>query len=481
MSAPMSLRKRLVLTVLGLLMVGLVVALGATFGALQDWRGDENDDVLTAAGQRLGAELRANPDLELSGTGPVTEVWRHLAADGDLPSYFEVRDTDGRLRQRTGTGPALADPLPADQLPGSDGARFVDTEDGWLVRTSRVGDQVVVVAMRTARTDELLARTRNVAFGSGAAALLAVALLAWHAVRRGMRPLDRITATAREIGAGDLDRRVPHSPPSTEVGQLATALNGMLAQLEAAFAERTASQERLRRFVADASHELRTPIATIRGHAELFRRGAATRPADLAKVLHRVEVEAERMGALVDELLLLARLDAGRPLAREPVDLVALATAAVVDALVVQPAREITVTAPDPVTVPGDATRLRQVLANLLSNVLRHTPPTAGATVLVTSTPDAALIEVTDTGPGLSEEDQSRVFERFYRADPSRSRDSGGTGLGLSIVAAIVEAHGGMAGVRATPGTGTTFQLSLPAHAPTPNSPVRSDELTGPE
>jgi two-component system, OmpR family, sensor kinase len=459
----MSLRKRLVLTVVGLLVVGLAVALGATFGALQDWQGDENDDVLTAAARQLGAD----PELS-AGAGSVTDVWRRLAATGDLPSYFDVRDADGRLLEHVGTGPALPDPLPADHLPAEvspenpDGGRFVDTDDGWLVRTSRTDDGVLVVAMRTTRTDELVTRTRNVALGSGALALLAVALLSWHAVRRGMRPLDRITATAREIGSGDLDRRVPDGPPDTEVGQLSTALNGMLAQLETAFAERAASQERLRRFVADASHELRTPIATIRGHAELFRRGAASRPADLAKVLHRVEVEAERMGALVDELLLLARLDAGRPLDREPVDLVALAEAAVGAALVAEPDRAITLTAPAPVTVPGDATRLRQVLDNLLSNVLRHTPPTATATVRVTATPDTARIEVADTGPGLSEEDQSRVFERFYRADPSRSRDSGGSGLGLSIVAAVVEAHGGSAGVRSTPDTGTTVHLTLP-------------------
>ncbi|ONI73124.1 hypothetical protein ALI144C_45075 [Actinosynnema sp. ALI-1.44] len=347
----MSLRNRLVLTVIGLLALGLFIGLGATWGALQDWKSDR-------------------------------------------------------------------------------------------------------------QPDELLSRSLNVALISGGVALLAVALLSWRAVRRGLRPLDDIADTAAEIGSGDLTRRVPPGPPNTEMGKLADALNGMLTQLETAFSERRASEEKLRRFVADASHELRTPIATIRGHAELFRRGAATRPDDLAKVMRRIESEAERMGVLVDELLLLARLDQGRPLEREPVDLSALAADAVADALATAPSREITLTAA-PVVVFGDSLRLRQVLGNLLSNVLQHTPSSATATVHVYPADGEAVIEVEDTGPGIA--DVERIFERFHRA--AESRTHAGAGLGLSIVAAVVDAHDGHVAVESVPDRGSRFTVVLPTRA----------------
>lgn len=344
----MSLRKRLILTMLGLLALGLFIALGATWGALQDWKSNR-------------------------------------------------------------------------------------------------------------QADELLARSLNVALISGGVALLAVAMVSRRAIRRGLRPLDDIADTATEIGSGDLARRVPQGPPGTEIGKLSDALNGMLSQLETAFAERRASEDRLRRFVADASHELRTPIATIRGHAELFRRGAASRPDDLAKVLRRIESEAERMGVLVDELLLLARLDQGRPLERNHVDLSTLAADAVTDALATQPERVIDLAA-SPVVVTGDAARLRQVMGNLLSNVLQHTPRTAAATVRVREADGNAVIQVQDTGPGIS--DVERIFERFHRAAGSRTQ--GGAGLGLSIVAAVVEAHGGRVTVESALGVGSTFTVTLP-------------------
>ncbi|RSM84307.1 sensor histidine kinase [Kibdelosporangium aridum] len=300
----------------------------------------------------------------------------------------------------------------------------------------------------TRSAEELLSRSLNVAFISGGVALLAVGVLSWHVVRRGLRPLDDIADTAAEIGSGDLSRRVPSAPANTEIGKLSVALNGMLSRLEA-------SEDRLRRFIADASHELRTPIATIRGHAELFRRGAASRPDDLAKVMRRIESEAARMGELVDELLLLARLDQGRPLESAPVDLSALAADAVADALATDPGREITLDAL-PVTVLGDSLRLRQVLGNLLSNVLQHT--TSSAHVRAVPVGAWAVVEVHDTGPGIA--DVERVFERFYRA--AESRTHGGAGLGLSIVAAVVEAHGGHVTVSSELGKGSTFTVSLP-------------------
>jgi two-component system OmpR family sensor kinase len=242
----------------------------------------------------------------------------------------------------------------------------------------------------------------------------------------------------------------------------------MLGRIESAFAERQESEDRLRRFVADASHELRTPLTSIRGYAELFRRGAATRPDDLAKAMHRIEDEAARMGVLVEELLLLARLDQGRPVERQPVDLTALARDAVADARVVEPTRPLELDTDGPVQVTGDAVRLRQVLDNLLANVRTHTPPETAAAVSVRADDGHAVLEVSDRGPGMSEDETARAFERFYRVDPSRSRHSGGVGLGLSIVSAIVTAHGGEVQVRSAPGEGATFTVTLPLEGSAP-------------
>jgi len=289
-------------------------------------------------------------------------------------------------------------------------------------------------------------------------------------VRVGLRPLTAIEDTADAIAGGDLSRRIDPAPARTEVGRLAAALNSMLAQIEQAFHDRADTEARLRRFVADASHELRTPVATIRGHAELYRQGAATGPDDVALLLSRIEAESVRMGSLVEDLLLLARLDAAPQLQRTPVDLLSLAADAVVDARAREPDRPIVLRpraeAPwtdEPPVVDGDEARLRQVLANLLSNALRHTPPAAPIEVEVGVLAGAVLCRVVDHGPGLRPEVAARVFERFYRGDPGRVRDTGGTGLGLSIVAGLVDAHGGRVWHEPTPGRGSTFVVSLPA------------------
>ncbi len=287
-------------------------------------------------------------------------------------------------------------------------------------------------------------------------------MLGWWLVRRGLRPLDRIGDTARAIGDGDLARRVEPAEPRTEVGRLGLALNAMLGQIEVAFAERRASEERLRRFIADASHELRTPLTSIRGYAEMFRRGAAANPADTATAMRRIEAESARMAVLVDELLLLARLDEGRPLECAPVDLARLAEDTVTDARAVEPDRPLRYDRPPPITVLGDEGRLRQVLANLLANVRQHTPAGTAAVVRVIEADAGVRIEVADEGPGLTPEEAGRVFERFYRTDPSRSRQRGGAGLGLAIVEATVAAHGGTAGVDAVAGEGATFWVTMP-------------------
>lgn len=315
----------------------------------------------------------------------------------------------------------------------------------------------------------------------GAGVLILLAGGGYLLIRSSLRPLVAVEHTAAAIAAGDLSQRVPELHPNTEVGRLSGALNGMLAQIESAFGKEResqqqarASEERMRRFVADASHELRTPLTSIRGFAELHRMGAATDADEVQRMMRRIEDEAARMGLLVEDLLLLARLDQQRPLERHPVDLLAIASDTVHDAQRVDPERSIALEAHTgvPPVVTGDEARLRQVLSNLMGNALTHTPAGTPITVTVTSDEDAhiATVSVADTGPGLTDEDAARVFERFYRADPARNRNAGGTGLGLSIVAGLVAAHGGTVTVDSAPGDGATFRVELPlagADAPT--------------
>jgi two-component system OmpR family sensor kinase len=299
----------------------------------------------------------------------------------------------------------------------------------------------------------------------GVTVLVATALLAWLIIRIGLRPLDRMGAVAQDIAAGDLSRRVEPATPSTEIGRLGLALNGMLAQIESAFAERTASENRLRRFIADASHELRTPLTSVRGYAEMLRRGAEKSPEDASVARRRIEEESVRMSEMVDDMLVLARLGQGPPLEKRPVDLQVIARDAVADARIVAPQRDITLDVTGPVVVSGDDTRLRQAIGNLVRNAIVHTSADTPIQVSVGAVNGTAHVRVADHGRGLGPDERSRVFEPFYRADPSRSRDSGGAGLGLSIVAAVAGAHGGAVNVTDTPGGGATFEIELPTRA----------------
>jgi two-component system, OmpR family, sensor kinase len=328
------------------------------------------------------------------------------------------------------------------------------------------GAGTLVVAVPTRDVVQTLHRLVFIELVASGAVLAAVGVLALVVVRAGLRPLEDIGTTAGAIAAGDLSRRVERAEPRTEVGRLGLSLNAMLSQIQSAFEARQASEDRLRRFVADASHELRTPLTSIRGYAELFRRGASDRPEDLATAMRRIEEESSRMSVLVDDLLLLARLDQGRPLERQPVDLALVAADAVHDAQVVEPEREIALDGADSAVVLGDELRLRQVAANLLANARQHTPSTAAVRVGVRRENGSVVLEVADDGPGLLPEEAAKVFERFYRADPSRNRNLGGTGLGLSIVAAVAEAHGGRAQVESTPGEGARFWVELPLAPP---------------
>ncbi len=476
-----SIRGRLVATVVGLLLLAFVITGGATFGAVQDWRAQQADGLLTIAADQVaaatttGSAASAAPDLA-TVVGPATPLWRELAGHGDVPAFFQLRRSDGRVVETVGigSGPVLPEPLPAALQPGPDGplgVRFVAVEgaggEPWRLRSARVStasSDVLLVAQRDTASAELTERVRNVVVGTSLAALLVLALLSGQLVRRGLRPLTDIAVTATAIGAGDLTRRVEDTSGRTEVGRLGRALNAMLGQLDRAFTERTRSEERLRRFVADASHELRTPVATIRGYAELFRRGAAHRPADLADAMHRIEAEATRMGTLVDELLLLARLDEGRPDERTPVDLAEVVARAVEDARAVDPERPIALDVEGDTVVPGDGPRLEQVVANLFSNIRAHTPPGAPARVRLRGRPDTVELEVSDSGPGLGETDRQRVFERFYQARGTAERRDGhgGAGLGLAIVAAVVAAHGGEATAAPAAGGGCAFLVTLP-------------------
>ena len=329
----------------------------------------------------------------------------------------------------------------------------------------------------------------------GGLALVLMAGVGYLVVRRSLRPLEEVESTAAAIAAGDLSRRVPESDERTEVGRLSGAFNSMVDQIETAFGEREASEsaartseDRMRRFVADASHELRTPLTSIRGFAELYRQGAVRETAELDRMMRRVEDEASRMGLLVEDLLLLARLDQQRPLRKERVDLLEVVSDAAHDARVLAPDRQIDldVSGDEAPVVLGDDARLRQVVTNLVSNAITHTP--AGTPVALTLQTGRrpgpgdhgpgqgwVRVGVHDQGPGLSDEDRERVFERFYRADKSRTRAAGGSGLGLSIVAALVAAHGGIVTVESEHGRGSSFLVDLPL------SQVAASPVTGPE
>jgi two-component system OmpR family sensor kinase len=321
---------------------------------------------------------------------------------------------------------------------------------------------MLIVAAPLREVDSTLHRLLMIELLVTGLVLAGIAALGLWLVRLSLRPLEAIGDTAAAIAAGDLTRRVEPDDERTEIGRLGHALNAMLTQIESAFRAREASERKLRRFVADASHELRTPLAAVRAYAELFTRGASTRPDDLARSMSGIGRESERMSLLVDDLLLLARLDEGRPLEREPVELETVVREAVDTARMLEPGRPVEVDL-EPAQVIGDRDRLRQTIDNLLSNVRAHTPADAAVSVSLQRRNGHAFLTVTDTGPGLSADQAAHVFERFYRTDASRTRASGGVGLGLSIVAAVVEAHGGSVSVDSAPGRGTTFAVELPS------------------
>jgi two-component system OmpR family sensor kinase len=473
-----SLRLRLVAVLVLLAAIGLLAANVSGVVLLRSYLferidaqsqgGSGSAALLPPAGLQSAADICSRPG---QGAGP------------QLPSEVKlvVLAADGRRRCTVETSSSVRPAVPrltGEQATARAGpARTVGSVGGggprWRIRPQPLADGsgTLVIALSLEQTDATVRRLTLIGAAASLVVLMMIAASGWFLVGLGLRPLTAIEATAEAIAEGDLGRRIPPGRPGTEVGRLSRALNGMLTQIELAFSARAESESRLRRFFADASHELRTPLATIRGHAELYRQGAIGEP-DLARLLERIESEASRMGGLVEDMLLLARLDHDRPLDSRRVDMLSLASDAVSDAQAVDPTRRITLrrmTQPpfvedEPVT-RGDEARLRQVLANLVMNALRHTP--VGTPVeLRVGVQDGAVphvvVQVADQGPGMPDQVATRVFERFFRADPSRSRQHGGTGLGLSIVAAVIKAHHGEVECRSAPGAGTTFVIALP-------------------
>jgi len=358
----------------------------------------------------------------------------------------------------------------------------------WRVQAMQLDGVEIVTATDQRDLDAAVTdmRLRSLVICLGA--LVLVAGLGYALVRSSMRPLEEVEQTADVITTGELSRRVPVRRPGSEVGRLANSLNVMLGRIEEAFDARRKSEEaarrsenRMRQFVADASHELRTPLTSIRGYAELYRQGAVTSPGEVAEVLGRIEDQAARMGLLVEDLLLLARLDQQRPLEQREVDLTVIAVDAVHDARVLDPDRKIGLHLDvamnldgdeddgSALAVLGDEARLRQVVSNLVGNAITHTPAGTPVDVRLSHREEdgvpLAVLEVSDQGPGLTGEQSERIFERFYRADAVRSRENGGTGLGLAIVAALVAAHGGRVELDSAPGDGATFRVLLPQQA----------------
>jgi two-component system OmpR family sensor kinase len=466
-----SLRARLVLGVLVLAGIALLSADVATYTSLRSFLFDRTDSSLEADHHLVESALGRNAPHSPGDFQALLTTAPGL--------YIELRSPSGKVvytggvPRFPGTAPQPPPRLPAHislpparaggagQGPQPDRVHYltVGSKSGsgrYRVRASLDpgSRDMLIVATPLGDVDGTLHRLFLIELLVTGIVLAAIVLIGLWIVRLGLRPLAAIGKTAEQIAGGDLSHRVERAEPRTEVGRLGLALNAMLGRIED-------SDRRLRRFVADASHELRTPLAAVRAYAELFERGASQRPADLERAMSGIGRESERMSALVDDLLLLARLDEGRPLERERLELDELAAEAVETARTLDPERPIEFSA-ERVAVLGDRVRLRQVLDNLLGNARLHTPPRTPVHVHVTAAEGSALVDVADEGPGMTAEQAEHVFERFYRADPTRARETGGVGLGLAIVAAVTEAHGGSVTVDSQPERGTTFRVALP-------------------
>jgi two-component system OmpR family sensor kinase len=495
-----SMRTRVLASVLLLSAAGLVALAAATYAEQRSFLLGRIDSQIERARPALSVALD-NAGFRPGGGGRPPAAGNGFPSDGfrggggggppgpggggpnlNLPpgTYGQRRDAQGRVLGHVlityGQSAPAAPRIPA-QIPlgrpftvgsvGTSGLRYRayashDPEDSGIT----------VVAAPLREVDQTLSRLRLVEALVIAAVLIALGVSAFFVVRLGLRPLDRMEVTAGEIAAGQLSRRVSPTNPKTEVGRLGLALNAMLERLEQAFSQRQASEERLRRFLADASHELRTPVASIRGYAELFRMGATRDRADAEMAMRRIEEESKRMGVLVEDLLTLARLDATPAPRRAYVDLATLASDAVEDARATAPQREIALQTAGPAFVSGDPHQLHQVLANLMRNALVHTPSGTPIEVSVSQDGVHVIVKVRDHGPGLPDAPPQQLFDRFWRAEGGRERGKAGAGLGLAIVGGVVAAHDGRVSAENAPDGGALFTVLLPVSSPPEHRPA---------
>ena len=510
-----SLRTKLITAVLGLVIVALVVISIASTWILRSYLTTQYDTELRS----YATSSSAGGTIQISATPGYAYNTRAGITVG-------IQTTGNQLSWASSSGGPFGGGATSTSLPelptttswAPTGTTELYTfsaqsgDDTWRVLAITVnyqsangsGTGTLIVAMDLGDITHTIRKIIAFDIAVSAAIVLVLAIVGVAVVRANLRPLEEIEETAEEIAAGHLNRRVRESDPRTEVGSLAQSLNIMLSQIETAFhaqqeseAAAHQSEERMRRFIADASHELRTPLTAIRGFAEYYRQRGGVETAeqlatangsasehltaeDLDRIMHRVEAEASRMGLLVEDLLMLARLDQQRPLDIKPVDLLTLAADSVQDARMIAPDRtiELQVAPGAAFIVDGDEARLRQVIGNLMTNALAHTPAGTPVTVRIGSGSldngaQAAILDVADRGPGLTPEQAQHVFERFYRADTARTRATGGSGLGLAIVASLVAAHGGTVSLRSAPGEGATFRVKIPliaeAHSTDPD------------
>lgn len=479
--ATWSLRNRLILATLSLAAVAILASDFAAHTALRSFLVNQVDSQLTSiAGgsllrlDRAGIDTITAQSQDAEASSPYT-VLQPLRG---VPTATTVTllDTKGKILGELGgdlttttTTDAFAGFTPAmvvkyNAKPFTFTSKLDQPEIRAIARLLPSGLGVVVVSVSLDSVDRTLGELGVLFFFISVLVLILIGIVSRWIIDLSLKPLNRVEATAEAIADGDLSARMPDVNPDTEVGRLTTSLNKMLTRIEESFAIRIASESKLRRFVADASHELRTPLTAIRGFAELHRQGAVQGEEKTKELISRIEKESIRMGSLVEDLLLLARLDQSRELAQDPVDLNQLITEVVASAEAAGPQHPITVHLPsDEIYVLGDSLRIHQAIANLLANARTHTPVGTSITVNLDQDESEVRVEVIDDGPGLSESDQERVFERFYRADPSRARTMGeGSGLGLAIVSAVMAAHQGSITLESELGKGCRFTLHFP-------------------
>lgn len=480
----MSIRARLLVGVLVLTTIGLATVAVVSHTALRSYLSDRlNQQVASAEGPASRAligkliksgKLKPVAPLPKNARSAPPAALRESEATGLPPgTYGELRGRNGkvlaRIRFSYGEKDLAQVELPSSIPLSSDSSTKIvhaaarSGPDGFRVAAFRVpgGRGTAVVALPERDLNQTLAKLGTIELLASLAVLAALALLTLWVVKLGLAPLERMQRAARSIAAGTLNRRIEPANDSTEVGRLGLALNEMLRRIQEAFAKREASEERMRRFLADASHELRTPLSSVRGYAELFRLGMAEEPDELAQAMRRIEDESERMGDLVEDLLTLARLDQVRAPARDPVDLAALVGDLALDARLRAPKRAIGVRIRGDARVIGDAGQLRRAMSNLLSNAIRHTPEPTPIELSLEDHGDEVSFAVRDHGQGLTPGTEEEVFERFWRGNSARGRVDGGSGLGLAIVAAIVAAHDGSYCAFSPENGGALFSISL--------------------